>query len=175
MTEKQIRVLAGIGPAVVYTAALLWFGATTIRVAPAAAAAPLAYVWPWLMLPGLSLLLGIGLVANGRFLDPSLIDGGAPAPGSRLDIDRRYLQNTLEQVVLALLGWSFLALQLPPRHLGVIPALAVSFVFARFCFWIGYRGSGTARAFGFAATFYPTVAAILWGLCLWLFERPTPA
>ncbi len=42
--------------------------------------------------------------------------------------------------------------------------MGVGFGVARLAFWIGYHRSAPARAFGFAATFYPTVLATLWAL-----------
>jgi uncharacterized membrane protein YecN with MAPEG domain len=166
MSLKQRRILTGMAAAVAFTAAVMWFGATQLSVAPGVPENRLSFVLGWLLLPGLCLLAGVARVATIRFFDPAAIDGAAPAPGSPLDIDLRYIRNTLEQVVLASIGWTVLAIALPSHHLGVIPVLAISFFFARGCFWIGYHRSGPARAFGFAATFYPTVAAYLWTLYL---------
>ncbi len=166
MSPKQRRILTGMAVAIAYSAVIMWFGATQLSVASGVADDRLRFVLGWLLLPGLCLLAGIARVAKVRFFDPAAIDGDTPAPGSSLDIDLRYIRNTLEQVVLASIGWTVLALALPSHHLGVIPMLALSFFFARGCFWIGYHRSGPARAFGFAATFYPTVATYLWTLSL---------
>ncbi len=166
MTDEQRRVAYGMAAGLCYTVGIFWFGATQLSVDPAVEANRLQFVLGWLLLPGLCLLAGVGRVARGRFRDPALIDGSTPPSASPLEIDRRYLQNTLEQVVLAAIGWTVLAMALPSYRLGVIPVLGVSFIFARICFWVGYHQSGASRAFGFAATFYPTVAAYLWTLAL---------
>ncbi len=105
---------------------------------------------------------------QGPVFSESLIDGQKPEPGSAMDIDCRVLQNTVEQVVLAVIGWMALAVQLPAEQLGVVPALAFAFVFARLCFWIGYHTSGPAPSFGFAATFYTTFGVYAWAFYLWI-------
>jgi hypothetical protein len=166
LTADQRKAIPGIAAAAVYTAVVLWFGATQLAVDPAVATNRLHFVLGWLLLPGLYLMAVMIRVMLSRFVDPQTFDGSPPPTGSRLDIDRRVLQNTLEQVVLAAIGWVVLAMALPSYHLGVIPVLAVSFVFARLCFWIGYRRSPPYRAFGFAATFLPTFAAYVWTLLL---------
>ena len=42
--------------------------------------------------------------------------------------------------------------------------LGVAFAVARLAFWAGYHMAPPLRAFGFAATFYPTVLVALWAL-----------
>ena len=79
-----------------------------------------------------------------------------------LEINLRYNQNTLEQVVLAAIAWTGLALALPHEQLALIPALAILFAAARALFWTGYLIAPGARAVGFALTFYPTVVAFFW-------------
>lgn len=166
LSAEQRRVVIQIAAAIVYTVVVMWVGATQFAVDPAVTNNRLPFVLGWLLLPGLCLLAAIARVGMSRFNDSATFDGSPPPTGSPADIDRRFLQNTLEQVVLAAIGWIVLALALPSFHLGVIPAMAVSFVFARLCFWIGYRRSGAARAFGFAATFLPTAASYAWTLLL---------
>lgn len=84
-----------------------------------------------------------------------------PETGSSLDINKRYLQNTQEQVLLAFIAHLVLALVVPVSILNIIPVLVVLFAFARLCFWIGYHISPAARAFGFATTFQPTVGVYI--------------
>lgn len=47
---------------------------------------------------------------------------------------------------------------------GTVLALGIGFAVARVAFWVGYHMAPPLRAFGFAATFYPTVLAALWVL-----------
>ena len=122
----------------------------------------LAFVLRWLALPGAALLVGIGMVANRRFFTADAIDGNTATVSRSLQVNLRYNKNTLEQAVLVALAWPALALVLPQQQLAIIPVLAVFFVFGRAAFWIGYLAAPWARAFGFALTFYPTVAAYLW-------------
>ena len=125
-------------------------------------AARLAFAAKWLLVPGFSLLVGIGVVASRRFFTPDAIDGTRTPASPSLEINLRYNQNTLEQTLLVAVAWPLLALWLPAGQLGLIPVLAVLFGFGRAAFFIGYLIAPWARAFGFALTFYPTVAAYIW-------------
>lgn len=125
---------------------------------------PLNIVMPLAMIaPGLVFLAVIGRLAQRRFFDDDTIDGQDFAPGSPAWIDQRVLANTGEQALLALLLWPFVAFTMGG---GVVVVMGVAFGVARLAFWIGYHRSPPARAFGFAATFYPTVLAMLWSLAL---------
>lgn len=103
---------------------------------------------------GLPLMAMIGRLAQRRFFDDGFIDGqtltGAAA------IDARVLSNTVEQVLLAICIWPLAGLVLGS---GTVLTLGGGFVLARLAFWAGYHVSPPLRAFGFAATFYPTVLA----------------
>ncbi len=121
---------------------------------------PLNLALIYAFLPGgLFLVLVIGRIAQRRFFDEAIIDGEAFAPGSGAEIDQRVLQNTVEQMVLALLLWPFVA-----SWLGAVTVIVmgIGLGIARLAFWIGYHLSPPLRAFGFAATFYPTVLAVVW-------------
>lgn len=134
-----------------------WAGVSYI---PAPLALPGAFV-----APGLFLIWVIGFLAQRRFFDDSLIDGEPYVPGSAEDIAQRVLTNTVEQLLLALVIWPFVALTLGG---AVAIALGLGFVPMRLLFWIGYRRSPPLRAIGFAGSFYPTVLAGLWSLAVWL-------
>jgi len=110
---------------------------------------------------GLFLMLLVGRLAQRRFFDDAIIDGQLYVPGSGAEIDQRVLTNTVEQCVLALLLWPFVASWLGGVTVVVI---GVAFGVARLAFWIGYHLSPPLRAFGFAASFYPTVLATIWTL-----------
>lgn len=70
------------------------------------------------------------------------------------------LQNTLEQVVLAVPVHVTLAV-LVASSVPLTIALAALFAIGRLLFWIGYAKGARARAFGSALTFYPTLAGLL--------------
>ena len=113
---------------------------------------------------GLFLLLVIGRLAQRRFFDDDTIDGEPFSQGSSADIDQRVLTNTIEQIVLALVLWPFVGLVLGGV---VVLSLGIGFGIARAAFWIGYHQSPPLRAFGFAASFYPTIAASAWSVLVW--------
>lgn len=165
MTDRK-NYLIGTGAALVWSIALIWIGSTMISIPPFSR----ILVQPFFTLaPGLVLLAMIAAVAIRRWRDPERMDGGPPVPGSRLDIDLRVLRNTLEQAVLAVCLWPPLSYILLSNGLGVVMALSVGFALARLAYWVGYHYSAPLRAFGFGATFYPTVLAMLWGLILRVF------
>lgn len=147
--SKRGTILAGMAAGALWAVCLVWIGRT---LAPQASPALALFVI------GLTLLAPIGRLAQRRFFDDTLIDGAAYAPGSSEEIDDRVLRNTAEQVLLAVCIWPFAGAQLGG---GVLTTLAVGFVVARAAFWIGYHRAPPLRAFGFAATFYPTILVAL--------------
>lgn len=153
--SKRVKILLGMA------LGALW--AVAVVVLPGLGTQPflplnLALIYAFLP-GGLFLVLVIGRLAQRRFFDDTIIDGEAFAPGSGAEIDQRVLQNTVEQMVLALLLWPFVA-----SWLGAVTVIVMGIALgiARLAFWIGYHLSPPLRAFGFAATFYPTVLAVLW-------------
>jgi hypothetical protein len=164
MLRKQVLVAAGMAAAVIVLLLLFNSGVALRFPTPLGddEAARLAFAARWMLVPGLCLLVGIGMTANRRFFVEDAIDG-SPAPQSNaLQINLRYNQNTLEQTVLAAIAWSGLALALPHERLGLVPLLAIFFAAGRATFWLGYLIAPWARAFGLALTFYPTVVALIW-------------
>ena len=138
--------------------ALLWLG-STIRFGlnrPLTISEAMALA---LFLPGLVLMAMIGRLAQQRFFHSDLMDGAQFAPNSGPATDQKVLQNTIEQLVLALCVWP-LAVHFVGA--GVVLALGTGFAIARIFFWIGYHISPPLRGFGFAASFYPTILVALW-------------
>ncbi|MDD9726240.1 MAPEG family protein [Roseovarius sp. SK2] len=153
--QKRPTILVGMAAGLVWAVAVLWIG----RQIPV----PMAMMQPTLMGaafgPGVVLVLMIGRLAQRRFFDDDTIDGQPLTGGAA--IDARVLQNTVEQVVLALCIWPLVGFFLGA---GTVLALGIGFAVARVAFWVGYHVAPPLRAFGFAATFYPTVLAALWVL-----------
>ena len=90
------------------------------------------------------------------------IDGGGLTMGTdKAKVYQAFLQNTLEQVVLALIVHVSWVLTMPGNWLGVIPVAVVSFFVGRGLFLRGYALGAGARAVGFGLTFYPTVLMFL--------------
>ncbi len=107
------------------------------------------------------LAAGIANVARLRFLSPSDIAGDGRTDASVAVRDAAaILQNTLEQVVLAI-PVHIAAAMVIDRSLTLLVALGLIFTIGRIAFWRGYSGGAQARAFGFALTFYPTLATLL--------------
>ena len=164
MSSDQKKVLAGMIAATVFSAAffLIAFRLTEIDLpVPNGSDTSwrLEYAFKCEVFAALCLLAGVARIANRRFFMPAAI-GGEMAPA--LEIDERYLQNTLEQFVLAFTAHLALAAVLPGSSLRAILLLVALFVIGRAAFWVGYHRSGPARAFGFATTFYPTVGAYVY-------------
>ncbi len=122
----------------------------------------LALAVRWLLVPGFALFVGIGMTANQRFLKSDAIDGERRVESKGFEINLRYNLNTLEQLALATVAWTSLALVLPARDLAVIPRLAILFGVGRALFWLGYLYAPWARAYGMGLTAYPTFGALVW-------------
>jgi len=172
MLGKQVLVAIGMATAFAVIWLVLAGPLRPVMATPLGdTASRLVFAAKWLLVPGVALLIGIGMVANRRFFQPDAIDGTRTPPSHALEINLRYNQNTLEQTVLVIIAWPLLAVLLPTSQLGIIPVLAVLFGAGRIAFWIGYLIAPWARAFGFALTFYPTVAAYIW-LIVSLWRQP---
>ena len=161
LTATQLRVVAGMAPAVIVTAVAWVIALRQPLVAAGDAGQRIALTVPWLLVPAACLFVGIGFIANRRFLSEDAIDGGA-SPGHADVIASRYVQNTLEQAILAALVWLALAAIEPARAAALVPMLATLFGIGRIAFWIGYLFAPWGRAFGFGLTFYPTAVALVW-------------
>jgi hypothetical protein len=94
------------------------------------------------------LVTGVEAVAHERLRCPA-IDPLAGYETSRMRINLRYLQNTLEQIVVfipALLG---LAVYCPDgSSMRAVAATTLVWIMTRVAFWVGYHRSSAQRAFG---------------------------
>lgn len=120
-----------------------------------------------LVLPALSLMIAIARLAKHRFFTPQDIEGSALTAGTeRARLLQSLLQNTLEQLALAVpvyVAWAALA---PLGWLPTLPASACLFLLGRLLFFRGYAHGAAARSFGFALTFYPTIMLLLGALAV---------
>ena len=110
----------------------------------------------------LMLLFGIALVANQRFFSPSAISGDTSETDESIIINVRYIQNTIEQIILLFITHITLAIVLTSVEMRLIPILVSLFIWGRIFFWVGYHYNPISRAFGFATTFYPTAIALIY-------------
>lgn len=99
------------------------------------------------------LLFGVGLVSRGRRHSPADIGAAMSDPPSpRIAVEAAFLQNTLEQAVLAIGMHLALATLSPRGSLGLIVASVALFALGRATFLPGYRKGAGGRAFGMVAT-----------------------
>jgi amino acid permease len=125
----------------------------------AAAAERVAYTLQWEAIAALPLLVAVIAVGNNRFLSEA-IDPTLNKEDLATQINGRVVENTLQQLVLFVLGTLALSAGLAPEQMGIIPAAVIVFVIARIAFWIGYRVHPLYRAFGMAATGYLNVGLL---------------
>ncbi|GAB4241303.1 MAG: hypothetical protein Kow0032_29330 [Methyloligellaceae bacterium] len=106
-------------------------------------------------------VIAIAVVAAQR-LNPDMWVGQKVKPNSALDINTRFILNTVEQFILFLVGLAGIALYSPHLQAHSIPILTSLFLLGRILFWVGYHKNPYLRAFGFGITFYPTVGVYAW-------------
>ena len=158
--SKRAKIGLAMVLALLWSLAIVWLP-TTLK----PPFIPLNTVIIMAVLPGgLVMLTLIARLAQRRFFDDDIIDGAPFPPGSGAEIDQRVLGNTIEQLMLAIVLWPFIALTLGGL---VVLVMGVGFGVARLAFWLGYHLSPPLRAFGFGASFYPTVLAALWAVLKW--------
>ena len=93
-------------------------------------------------------LTGIEAVAHERLRSPA-IDPLSGYETLRMTINLRYLQNTLEQLMLFIPGLLGLAVYCSSgRSMRAIVATTAVWIIARFAFWIGYQRGSQHRAIG---------------------------
>ncbi|MGL4236849.1 MAPEG family protein [Tabrizicola sp.] len=156
---RRTSIAVGMAGGVGWTVALLGLATALPSGVPAAEALVYAF-FP----AGLVLIALVGRLAALRFFDDALIDGQPFAPGSPAARLQAILQNTVEQALIAVLVWPFVAFALGQGGSNVVLALGLGFGVTRLAFWYGYSVSPPLRAFGFAGGFYPTVLAAVWAV-----------
>lgn len=113
------------------------------------------------------LVIGTRMVSSGRFHSAADNRGSAfSPPRPRIAIQVAFLQNTLEQAVMAVGVHVALASLLVGSALFYIPAAAALFSVGRLVFLKGYPEGAAARSFGMATTAIPTVAGYVWAIAL---------
>jgi uncharacterized membrane protein YecN with MAPEG domain len=125
----------------------------------------LAFSVKWALGPTLMLFIGIIGAAGQRFFS-SAIDGRRSEISHSLDINLRYNQNTVEQLLIGMMVWVNLALALPHNQLYFIPIMTCFFVIGRLAFWVGYAIRPIARDLGMLLTMLPTLCGFVW-LVFW--------
>lgn len=108
-------------------------------------------------------VLAITIVAAQR-LNPDMWVGQRVKPNSALDINTRFILNTMEQFILFVIGLAGISVYAPISDARSVPILTGLFVLGRILFWVGYHKNPYLRAFGFGVTFYPTIGVFVWVL-----------
>jgi hypothetical protein len=160
LTAKQKGVVRGVIPAAVLTLVGLCGASLLLPASALPVDKPdtrLAWALQWALLPTLTVMVAVARVANHRFYTPEDIDGAGLTTGtSQAHLYRAILQNTLEQVVLAVAAYAIWAVVVPYNWLRAIPVGAIFFVAGRVLFARGYAKGAAGRAMGFGLTAYPT-------------------
>jgi len=112
-------------------------------------------------------LLGVRMVSRGRFRSPADIAGSAFAtPSPRLAVRVAFLQNTLEQAVVAIGCHLAIATLISGPALALVATAVVLFGIGRVAFLVGYPKGAGGRAFGMVTTSLPTFAGYLWAITI---------
>jgi hypothetical protein len=94
------------------------------------------------------LVAGVEAVAHER-LQSDAFDPLAGHQSKRLQVNLRYLQNTLEQLIVFTVGLFGLAAYLSTgEQMRAVVATTVVWILGRFAFWIGYHRSAAMRGLG---------------------------
>jgi hypothetical protein len=120
----------------------------------------LAYAAQWHLMAGLVLLAMIMFIAGFRPLSLRIIDGNDR--DDLVAVHVRVQRNTLEQLVLLIVGDVALLTVIPPESAHIIGVHVLLFIGARAVYWIGYAIDPLYRTVGFVATFYPNIAVMLY-------------
>ncbi len=108
------------------------------------------------------LVLAVRLVSKGRLVSKADIRGSAfSAPSERIRIKGAFLQNTLEQVVLAIGASLAFAAVFSADHLSLLVGGVLLFGIGRLTFYIGYSSGAGGRAFGMVVTMLPAVLGLV--------------
>lgn len=116
------------------------------------------------------ILIGVMMVSAGRRKSIADVGGAASGPPSeKIAVSVAFLQNTLEQAVLAVGAYLALATRLSGSWLSLIVIAVVLFGVGRLLFLMGYRRDqrgAKGRAFGMTLTIWPTLAGYLLAIAL---------
>jgi len=102
----------------------------------------------WCLAVLFCLVLGVEAVAHERLVSPAF-DPLSGFETRRLRVNQRYLQNTLEQVIVfAAASFGLAAYSPDGSAMRAVVASTAVWILARFAFWIGYHQSAAMRGLG---------------------------
>jgi hypothetical protein len=159
--QRTVKIGVGIGVLGMATIVVTVLALVPLRDVPPLADR-LAFAAQCAVFPALMLALGIGAVGSARFKGEAMNPLEPKEVGSALLVHQRYLQNTLEQLVLHLVVLFGVAADGTALGMRLLPALAACFVVGRGAFWIGYLRDPMKRSPGFAMTMHPTLVGLVY-------------
>jgi MAPEG family protein len=113
-----------------------------------------------------TLVAGVEAVAHERF-QTSAFDPLSGHQTKRLRVNLRYLQNTLEQIVIFAVGLLGSAVYLSSDEaMRAVPATTIVWILNRFAFWIGYHHSAAMRALGAASMAISLIMLLFVSACI---------
>jgi hypothetical protein len=119
------------------------------------------------LVPAALLAACIARLAAHRFRTPQDLDGSGLTQGTeQAKLLQALLQNTLEQLALALPAYAAWAVFASAHLLDLELVAALMFLCGRILFFWGYARGAPGRALGFALTFYPTVLLLIGAIAL---------
>ena len=158
-TERTIR-RAGTLSFLIFLAvsALGWWLLPALVSFPESLIDRIAFALQVSTVPLFCVLVGVGMVSTGRRFSPDDISGSAFGPPSdSLAIKVAFLQNTLEQAVLAVGFYLAFVTVADGPWLSVLLVSAALFVIGRVLFYRGYSKGVEGRAFGMTLTMTPAI------------------
>ena len=127
----------------------------------------LVFTLKWQSFSVMMLFFGIAVVGRVR-ATTTAVDPVYGKGEHLLYVEARYLQNTMEQLILSTTGQLILSVYVSAAVLTrIIPVLVIMFVVGRFLFYFGYKMDPLKRAYGFSMTFIPSV--LVHTYCLFCF------
>ena len=111
-----------------------------------------------------SVVLGAEAVAHERLFSPA-IDPLAGAETPRMRVNQRFLQNSVEQLLVFAPGLLLLAFYSDAGGMRAVIAATMVWIVGRIAFWIGYHKGPRFRAIGL----FPMVQSLL--ILLWAAAR----
>jgi hypothetical protein len=163
---QRRTIVAGMAAAAP-VAILLWLA--TFRLLPPGAvergaADPVRFALGWTAVAVLLCLVpGVEAIAHRR-LFTAAIDPLAGAEPPAMKVDQRYLQQTLEQIVVFAAGlFGLAAFAAPETAARAVSATALVWILSRWAFWIGYRRASRFRAPGLVGM-VQSILALLWAV-----------
>lgn len=170
LRAEQSKVVRNAVLAAFFCAAVLagaYFGLPLVFAFPTDLAGRLAFALQADLFILLWLAVAVRMVSRVRFVSAEDNRGAAYGPPSaKLAVKAAFLQNTLEQSVLAIGAHLVLATLIEGSALSLIVGAVVLFVIGRAAFLLSYPGGAGARAFGMVVTALPSIGALLWALWL---------